>query len=45
MNFLLPFLLLPDIKELVEVAVDVQRMGNGILAKSLVTYTLDSRVV
>ena len=45
MNFLLPFLLLPEVKELVEVTVDVQRMGTGIVAKSLVICTLDSRVV
>lgn len=45
MNCPLPFLLLPEVKELVEITVDVQRMGTGILAKSLVVYTLHSRVV
>lgn len=43
-NFPLPFLLL-QVKELVEVTVDVHRLGAGILGKSLVNCTVASRVV
>lgn len=40
-NFSLPFLLLPEVKKIVEVIADILRMANMILAKSLVMYTLD----
>lgn len=37
-------MLLLEVKELVEVTIDVQRVETGIIAKILVVYTLDSRV-
>lgn len=41
MSFSLPFLLVPEVKKIVEVVPDILGMETGIPAKSLVIYTLD----